>query len=535
MKSWIGRRTSRWTRALKQSVPGWLQSVWFAATIPFRWLSEAGVLLWHVAGEWWGSRHWRRLLWGSPSVLVTAFCLYVAAMVSSTSQGELAQKYLVAARSASRSELWHSAMLYYERAVELGMRDKDALFDLVIAADKAGDSSRKLAVLERLAPNDRAVHAPAHLWKAVQLLGENPVPPEKLKSAEQHLRFAIEIEPENANAHSILGEIYYQRGFMEGAAHHLAWAPKDLAHPQLLRAKACVLTDKRFEAQSAAAIAEQVASASVGEDPANETARLELGEALLILEKFESAVKVLSEGVPVSKDPKPLHTAIARVYLEWANSVLSKPGNERLKRMAAFQLVSAGMQFNPDDTGVFDRMMELVSIEDETSEKAREFLLDNIATGRAVGLSHLMLGTSLQVSGKDAEAGFHLEQAFRLMPNAPIVANNLAWYLVHADPPQTERAMQLISEVIRRFPDTPAYIDTRGQVYLRMKEWEKAVDDFQISLSQFSGEPSVHEGLTEAYEHLNRMDLADRHRALAKMLKEKKGSVVNPASSQTKE
>ena len=78
--------------------------------------------------------------------------------------------------------------------------------------------------------------------------------------------------------------------------------------------------------------------------------------------------------------------------------------------------------------------------------------------------------------------------------------------------------MKLIQAVIDRFPGIPAYIDTRAHVYLSLGEWKKAVDDFQVSMSQFANEQSVHAGLVTAYEHLGMTELAERHRKIAARL-----------------
>ena len=518
------RQMLRRVRNLWETLPHWLGMTWELFTSPFRWLGQALALIGSILVKWWTSRQWRRLLWGIPSILVLGICAYFIVKSTATTTSELAGTYVLAGRSATKTEQWKSATLFFERALELGVRDREALFDLVVAADKSGDESRKLAVLERLAPDDQATYAPAHLWKATQALSVSPVSHEKLLEAERHLRLAIQLDSTNVNAHAILGEIYFQRGFMEGAVNHLEYASKTIARYQLLHAKACILTKRRFKAESSAKLAQQLASKAVGENPNNHESRLEYGEALLILEQYDAAIKTLQEGIRLKPDEPRFRVKIADTYLEWARSILDKPGDVSGQRSQAFQLTAAAMQFNPEDPKVFGQMMELVQLNDAAAEQAREFLRDNIATGRAVGISHLLLGTSLEQAGDLPQAGFHLEQAFSLMPEGPIVANNLAWHLVNLDPPEVDRAMKLISLVIDKYPDVPAYVDTRAHVYLKMKEWKKAITDFQISMREFANEPAVHAGLAEAYENLGMTELAVRHRKIEEQLIANRGT-----------
>jgi tetratricopeptide (TPR) repeat protein len=485
---------------------------------PFGWLWNLLVLIGQWFLEWWSSRHWRCLLWGLPALVVIGFSTYFSLNAAVQTRVELSQKYVAAGRSAVVSSNWRTATLFLERALELGVRDREVLFDLANAADKSGDEARKIAVLNWLAPDDRPVYAPAHLWRAISALSTSPVPLEKQREAEQQLRYVLQMDSSNVNAHAILGELYFQRGFMDGAATHLARADKSVIHYQLLLAKACIFTGNLFAAEAAATLASELAVVKVGENPGDLESRLQLGEAYLILEQFPKAVATLTEGVRLQPEEQKIRAAISRVYLEWARSVQDGSGEALAKRTQAFQLVAVAMQWNAEDPNVFDEMMKLVELNDAAAEKAREFLRDNISTGRAVGISHLLLGTSLEKAGNLQEAGFHLEQSFKLLPEGPVVANNLAWHLVYMDPPETERAMKLIEAVIARFPNVPAYIDTRGHVYLKMKEWSKAVDDFQVSITQYANEPSVHSGLTEAYQNLGMFELATRHRKISEQL-----------------
>ena len=525
------RRLKRNPGRLSSSIFRGVDFVWRMITAPFGWLWRMLTIVGEWLYYWWFSRRWRHLLWGLPAVAVTITSFYFLSAAATTRRIELAQRYVQAGRSALVSGQWPTATLYLERALELGIRNREVLFDLASAADKSGDESRKAAVLQWLAPDDEAIYAPAHLWRAINALSTNPVPPEKQRDAEKQLRFALQMDPSNVNAHAILGELYFQRGFMDGAATHLGKAGRTIAHYQLLHAKACILTGKPFEAKTSANVARDLAIKKVGENPGDLESRLELGEAYLILEQFEKAIATLNEGVRLNPEEVNLRAAVSRVYLEWARHLKDVGGDPVIVRTQAFQLVAAAMSWNPDDPKVFDEMMKLVELNDATAEKARDFLRDNIATGKATGISHLLLGTSLEKAGDLQNAGFHLEQAFKLLPEGPIVANNLAWHLVYLDPPETDRAMKLIEAVIKRFPNVPAYIDTRGHVYLKQRDWKKAIDDFEISMTQFANEPTVHAGLAEAYQNLEMFELATRHRKISEQLLSRipqKTAVQNP-------
>lgn len=501
----------------------WCQAV---VEAPFR----LGYFLWTTAirwvATWWRSRKWRRLLWSIPCLTVMGASAYFFTVDFLAVSGSLSRKYVEAGNASLRKQEWKPATMYFEKAYELGVRDKRTMFNLALAADNNGDQARKIAVLEILAPPDRNVFAPAHLLRATELLSETPLTEDNLKTAIEQLKRVVAIEPGNEAAHAVLGDIYFQQGFLEGAVQHLGKAGSNIAKYQLLHARACALTNRRSQAEAGGLRAKALSLQAIGDDPANLIARLELGDALLFLEEFEESLRILNEGRSKDSENHELRQAAAKVYLTWANSVLSTTKDQGVARKLAYQLVAAGMQQNPDDPEVFDLMMQLVETNDEASREAKEFLLDNVSTGQAVGISHLLLGTYFQEAGEEAKAGFHLEQAFKLVPEAPIVANNLAWHLAHQKNPESDRAMKLIQAVIDRFPKVPAYIDTRAHVFLRQGQWRKAADDFQISMGSFASEPSVHEGLAEAYANLEMTELAERHQKIAEYLRTQKARAL---------
>jgi len=506
----------RRTRGLVRFFDGWSRTI----GAPAKWIgySLRRIGLW--IASWYRSRMWRRLLYGLPAILVFSLSGYFLIITALTRPSQLALKYTKVGRAATNAGDSTAATLYLERAFELGVRNPNVLFDLAKAAERSGDESRMVAVLKRLAPDDRPVHAPAHLWRAIQYLARSPVTGEDQKAAENQLRFALQMEPSNVNAHALLGDLYFQRGFYEGAVNHLGQASKKIAFYQLKYAKACAISGRATEARQSANLAKALGGAKLAENPSDVASRLELADALQFLEQHDAAIRVLQQGYPLTDDPSPLRAAVARVYLSWADHVLRQRDDVDAERVLAFELISRGMLANPDDPEIFGRMMVLIEVDDRTSRKAQELLLDNIALGRSVGMSHLLLGTSMQESGKAEQAGFHLQQAFQLLPQAPLVANNLAWHFVHQENPSVEKAKSLIDAVILRNPDVPAYIDTRAHVYLAMEKWEEAITDFQISMTQFANEASVHQGLAQAYRSLEMTELADRHETISFQLAE---------------
>jgi hypothetical protein len=64
-----------------------------------------------------------------------------------------------------------------------------------------------------------------------------------------------------------------------------------------------------------------------------------------------------------------------------------------------------------------------------------------LATGKATGIIPMILGLDAWIRGRPGEAEVHWERAYPTSPEAPTIANNLAWALVAHPRPDLRRAL----------------------------------------------------------------------------------------------
>lgn len=464
--------------------------------------------------EYCRTRKAQPLLLGLPAAFVLGGSFYLLAATQSCTQTELAQKYAIAARAAVASGHWQKALLLLERCIELGNRDKDVLFDLAVASEKTGNDDRKLAILENLAPESRPSHVRAHLWKAMSILDHGSISTTQARQAELHLKHTLALDPSNLIAHAYLGELYFALDLMPAAIEHLRQSDRSNTGFRIKLAKALLRTKDEFAARGVAEEVVQAMKEEVSSDPQNIQNRLDWAEAYTILNEFAAASKILQDGLVLHDDPR-FRDALSMTWILWSDELLIQtPPNYQ----GAFELISGAFVNTPNEGLLFDRMMKILKSESNVAPEAEEFLTQNIVSGVAPGLSHLVLGSFLFEADRSREAGLHLDQAFTLLPNGPIVANNLAWYLVQTLPTEPERALQIIEAVVSNYPKDIEYQDTRGHILVRLGRFQEAIRDLERSLTSLGSRKSTHEGLAEAYEGLGLGDLSERHRNAALLL-----------------
>lgn len=501
------RRATRSLRWLLHQLMAWL--FW-----PI-WLTHHLVLkLGRSLRFWWRRRKLQQLLCGLPALAVAGTATYLVVAAANQDHSQIASRYQRAAKAAMERRDFTSAMLFLQRLIELQPGNRDTLFDLARAAENKGDYPRMASAMRTLAPEDHPVHGPSHLWQATRLLSQKPATPKNLKLAESHLFHALTLQESTAVAHDLLGQMYFQLGLWSQAVQHLNASP-DRSH-QLMLAKAYSLAGQGAKGRSAGEQARDYFSREAAAHPQNFKLRLDWAESCLFLEQYPEAIRVLQDALTLDNQPI-IRQALARCYVTWADSLQEANPAQRQKK---FELLAAGMQVYPDELALYDRLLKMLETGEETSELARQFLLTNIVEGRAAGLSHLILGSYDYLSNRADEARLHMELAFESLPNADVVANNLAWLMIHIEPPQAERALNLIDPVVKRNPTLPRFLDTRGHILLKLQRPRDAVRDLEQAVTSLKDNASTHEALSAAYSQLGLRDLAAKHLEASKSLSE---------------
>ena len=488
--------------------------------------------------EWWHGRQMGYLLRGLPTLLLIILSLLMVGASNSMS-GKLAEKYQIAANQAFRDEDFESAKLFYERAVGMHTLADDVMLDLMEASTKSGDTARASYILEQLAPLHHPRSARAHAEKARQLLINGTA--EDRKDIETHLQHTLSLVQtgESASfARTLLGEIRFQQGRFAEAKGLLSQETLDreefkiapnLPDGQRLRAVQMLLgkCNARLNDESVAnkyfrsALKNFLARLAMAPD--DDVARISAVECQALLYDFPAGKKLIDEALLAlssrtdeesKKKIRSWKSLLASLYVGWARHL---KGTSVASQEEKFHYLTRAVDNDPDNSDWFDEMSALLTRNDVIGKKAGEFVENQLALGRSEGMCHLLLGNGAFLRQDPRQAELHLEKAFELLPNAPVVANNMAWFLaMRAEAPEPERALVMIDVVLKRFPKVPRFHDTRGHIYVKLERWAEALTDLEIALPYMSDNTSTHAALAETYAQLGNASLAAKHLELAR-------------------
>ena len=463
--------------------------------------------------ESWNNATWRKVWFGLPFALAAVGSLFLVTLARGYARsGQVTDRYVDAGRRALREKRFKAADVYFERVLNLrGGYDNDTLFAIAQAADRMGNSERADTILRMLAPVEQPRYAPAHLWRAERIIAKKTLTPEEILDAHTHLRYAVELEPNNLEAHRRLGIFYLNRKQWRPAVEHLEKAARRYPELYLPLARCHTILGNKDLARFYGKQAIEFHASRCKASPRDLRTRVQWADALVFLEQFPQAVQVLEEGLALQHDVL-LRKALSRVYIVWSDSIRGDSEADAVKRLG---LLEAAISAFPHEGPLFDRLMRLMERGDKATESAKEFLVQRIARGDAPRLCHLVLGTYEGKEGHYEKAIRHLEQAYELDKSSPIVANNLAWYMLQAGTIDLEKAYQLVSKLAARWPMMAAIHETRGQILARMGRWKEALREFERALPDVRGNAQTHRTLAEVYRHLNMPRLAREHARLA--------------------
>ncbi|OAI49370.1 hypothetical protein AYO44_06465 [Planctomycetaceae bacterium SCGC AG-212-F19] len=510
-----------------------------------------------IAVDWWHDRQARYFIEGLPAGLLAAMLLAVGILLRVDINGQPIASYRQQASQALQAGDFSTAHVAFQRLTRMEPDSAEFRFGLAVASEALGELERAAALIEKLAPLDRQGYSPAHLYQARRWLRGTVPAPVRTHFAEIHLYRAVQAQPDNLEAHALLGQLLFDKGLLHAAEGHLTRAAGQ--KPELGLALARVYAARGageaavLEANRAEAFFRQQAAARLDNHPA----RLLQAETLVFLGRHAAAVGVLKEGLRHS-GLTVYQSALVAVYIAWSDA-LDREGTVSVGMRLA--LLQEGLQHDLGNPALLMRLLPLIRLSSSGGEEggpqataaraslgcaaelfsgapeaaaacqavlhtgraARHIeaaalqaaLRALLARGSSPALIHLLLGTDAWARGKPDEARVHLEQAYQLDPQTALVVNNLAALLADAGPADWPRALALMTSLIERWPNQSNYRYNRGQLFARLGRWQEALLDYEKALAGLAGSPAVHQALAQAYQELHMPEIAAEHRRLA--------------------
>ncbi len=243
-------------------------------------------------------------------------------------------------------------------------------------------------------------------------------------------------------------------------------------------------------------------------------ARLNLAKAMLIQGQYEAVVKTLSDGYKLTRNEL-LLTAGAEAFVAWAQRISVTEKDSQAALIKRLQLLTRASELAPNHTMVVENLVTTVIKCADSDDLEVAEMRSNLVGKLDAEKAHFVQGTIDLMRGELQQAEQHLSLAMAGKNNVPGILNNLAVVMYQQENPNLERALSLVNAALKAVPNQPQIRETRGQILVRLKQYEDAVFDLEFALKAKEPAKPIHESLAEAYEAMGLTDLAKTHRELA--------------------
>lgn len=120
------------------------------------------VIVSRAVGSWFKRRRFRRLLIGSPALIVAGVLLTAILWQANKPKASIVSRYRTAAYKALRQQDWESADLYLRKLLQIDATDREARYHYALVFQGRGDQESCARIMSELAPDDAVGYPQAH-------------------------------------------------------------------------------------------------------------------------------------------------------------------------------------------------------------------------------------------------------------------------------------------------------------------------------------------------------------------------------------
>jgi tetratricopeptide (TPR) repeat protein len=364
-----------------------------------------------------------------------------------------------------------------------------------------------------LVESRREGEAEAHLREALRdaadpvvgvevrvLLGRLCLKSKRSPEAEQLLEQAADARladhPAVAEARVLLGQLYQAAGRLAEAEPHLRATADDRPEVGLALGRLLVARGEEAEALVYVRRAASSLASRVDRSPLDLEARRQWAEALMAEGRYAAAAAALDDGLRAARvtaaltpgaglagllgratreDALTRHTpahvaAAAGVYRAWLAVEERDDGPKPAERLELFERLLLADPAGPD-------VLTWLLGQARTPARPAELKDETCPV-----LGRLLLAFDALAGGREDETRAPLDDALGRGPAVAEALNNLARALTAVDRDHAARAAALMNAVLARFPDRPAFRETRGHALAKLERWAEARADLEAAI-----------------------------------------------------
>jgi len=492
----LARQAQRSLRALRDAF-------YYVVTLP-------GLLLF----DWWerfrqadGWVRARNAAMGLPALLVGVIAIYAAIRASHTSSGTLLQHYHRAASAAAESNDSRKALFLYTCMRELDENSTFATFEMARQYERLGKPEQAAALLRQLTALGDTGDPEAHRWLARMLLKRSQIPYSR-ELARRHLKYALDVDEGDAEAHALMGQLALRQGDADVAYEHFSKAARHDGQYNVGLARALASLGKPKEAETIARLSESYFRTRLLGNPNDQEARVRLSEIYALCGFHNRAVQTLREGLELP-NAEGLSEHLSRLLTAWG---LSLPETSS-ERWSLWEQAFLADPRSPD----LVRTLLAIGDRDELMRGRVYGLLDRLRQNAKANAEAELVTSLLALSEKDENrTRVHLERTTGL----PRRGDDILADMARIRGLKLALATRWVEAGLRQWPDSTSLKRVRAELLFTGGRYAESLLELTALSPEARDDPTVDALLADAYTKLGRTEEAAEHRRRAQPMLE---------------
>ena len=409
------------------------------------------------------------------------------------------------------------------RRVQMVLPSERSQFVIAMTLAQRGGIEQAQSLLAKIAPDNRPGYAPAHALAAQIMFQELP---QANASQTQELAARLKHHVVEASRWDRCPQAVLQAGShfslvtgdIPGGLALLARSAE--RHPEdnfLLAVLAHRAGDRRLFEQVWPR-AEEHLLARVAEQPADESARLQLAQIYSTASELDRAEEVLLQVPEAERTPQILR-ALSQIYVQRYGQSQSQQ-NEKVSVNLKF--LDMAMRIDPSNPLIAEEVAKLARMQGpQPTEELIELLKTHLASGTATAVTHACLAEMRLLRNELDKAIPHLEQVINRLPNSAEYLNNLAYCLAELEPERYEEALKYATQAIaesRREPNADFY-DTLAHVLSRLERHKEAITAIETAIELAPARVDFHRRAAAEYAAVGDNSMVQVHEQVIERLK----------------
>lgn len=434
---------------------------------------------------------------------------------------------IVAARNESKeptAEQMAKADLMLSRILQLGEGDLPSRFYVAQQNIAIGRMDVARGIVSQIAPDNRPGLAEAHEWMAKDIISRatrgEQVSPAILRHHLQNSLEKLELNFEPALYEIYASMLDSDKRFSE-AARMLAKAGSidPIYHLKMVD----YLVKKKLTNQAKGSADELVAKSEASiadpkskpEDVARDV--ILAAQAYSMTDRIDESIKFLEKHQPSDINVADWRRTYSENFRMKFRKSLVRSNNQMQVNL---NFLNVAIKADPTNIAVQSELQILNEIGIASTPEQRKALVNLIAQQGSSLVPKIVLAESALVEGRFDEAITYYELVLAEVPEFTIGLNNMAALLAKKNPPNFEKARELIDKAIAMSPNIAEIRDTKGDIEVQTSNNDLAATEYLKALELAPARLTTREKLIKLYESIGNEPEATKQREILQKVKD---------------